>query len=361
LVVGAAASHSRPVVPRRSPAAARLLLLGTLTLGALGATLGLGCGGGGTGGPDGGGGGDGGGSGCDPLAPRAAAPEAFVGPSGLETRIGQFIDGAQHTLDVQMYLFTVTGLSTKIVNAKGRGVAVRVLLDPTEPGNTSTKAKLAAAGVPVKDTPAGFSFSHAKYLIADGTAVVIMSSNLNIGAMNSERNYGVIDRDAADIADVQAIFNQDWGGAAADLSCTRLLVSPVNSASRTIALINAAKTSLDLEVLYLSDTSTQGAVTSAKGRGVNVRLILSDPATTPANTATITYFKGMGIPVKVATAFDLHAKLIISDGVALVGSENMSYTSFQKNREVSALVFEPAPLAIIKAQFDSDWSTTVAQ
>jgi phosphatidylserine/phosphatidylglycerophosphate/cardiolipin synthase-like enzyme len=329
--------------PRSSvlPRLATSLLVGLL-LGSLGAC------GGGQGSPDAASGGDGSGSGsgCDPTSPRTAPPDVFVGPTGLQTRIGQFIDGAQRSLDVQMYLFTITDLSTRIINAKKRGVAVRVLLDPGELGNTSIKAAFVSAGVPVKDTPAAFSYAHAKYLIADGTSAVIMSANLNVTSMQSERNYGIVDRDPADLADLQAIFDADYGAkGAADLSCTRLVVSPTNSATRILALINSAKTSLDLEVLYLTETSTQGAVTSAKARGVTVRLILADPSYTPQNTATITYFKGMGIPVKIATTFDLHAKLIIADGVALVGSANMSFTSLTKNREVGALVFEPTQAA----------------
>jgi phosphatidylserine/phosphatidylglycerophosphate/cardiolipin synthase-like enzyme len=189
-----------------------------------------------------------------------------------------------------------------------------------------------------------------------------MSANLNVTSMQSERNYGIVDRDPADLADLQAIFDADYGAkGAADLSCTRLVVSPTNSATRILALINSAKTSLDLEVLYLTETSTQGAVTSAKARGVTVRLILADPSYTPQNTATITYFKGMGIPVKIATTFDLHAKLIIADGVALVGSANMSFTSLTKNREVGALVFEPTQAAQIKTQFEADWAASLAQ
>ena len=58
--------------------------------------------------------------------------------------------------------------------------------------------------------------------------------------------------------------------------------------------------------------------------------------------AMATFLGGKGIPVKYAIAqFYLHAKLIIADGVAFVGSENMSPTSLTQNREVGALVFEP--------------------
>src|SRR5436305_1194461 len=82
----------------------------------------------------------------------------------------------------------------------------------------------------------------------------------NGDAMTRERNYGVVDRDPEDVTDVQAIFDQDWALAngasnvpAVELACTRLIVSPVNSNQRILELIASAKTTLDLEVLYITD------------------------------------------------------------------------------------------------------------
>ena len=302
------------------------------------------------------------GSGCTDTAPRQNALSVFVGPTGLQTRIGALIDGAHTSIDLQMYLFTVSALATKIIAAKNRGVAVRVLMDPIEQGNTSTHTKFVNAGVAVKDTLTQYPYAHAKYMIIDGSTVVIMSANFNAGAMSSERNYGVIDTDPLDIADAQVIFNFDYGvGPLPDLSCTRLLVSPINSQSRVLSLINGAHTSLDLELLYLIDSTIFSAVQQAKVRGVTVRVILSDPSTTPENTGTITTLKASNIPVHIATAFDVHAKLIIADGISLVASENMSYTSLTSNREVGVLVLESDGNATIQHQFDADFASTTAQ
>jgi hypothetical protein len=38
----------------------------------------------------------------------------------------------------------------------------------------------------------------------------------------------------------------------------------------------------------------------------------------------------------------------------------MSITSLTKNREVGALVFEPAAAQVISTQFDADWTTATA-
>jgi len=301
------------------------------------------------------------GPGCSPTSPRDVEPEAFVAPIGLQNRITTFIDGAQSTLDVQMYLFTVTAIADRIIAAHDRGVTVRVLLDPDHAGNANVRSRLTSAGVPNRNAPSIYSFSHAKYLIADGATSIVMSANFNADAMTDERNYGMVDRDPGDLADLQAIFDQDWasgGGETAtiaDLSCTRLIVSPNNAKQRILDHIHGATESLEIEALYISDSQVRDAVIDARQRGVVVRVILEGSMD---NTDTIAALKAASIEVHNATTFYLHAKLIIADGVAFIGSENFSLTSLTKNREVGALLFEPAEAQMSRTQFEADWSAT---
>lgn len=299
------------------------------------------------------------GPGCSARSPRTVPPETFVGPSGLQARLTQLIDGAQTSLDVAMYVFTVNALADRIIAAKNRGVAVRVMLDPDHPGNDSVRVQLGEKGVPNRDAPSIYTFSHAKYFVVDGKAAVIMSMNFNVDAMNSERNYGFVDRDPDDVADLRAVFEMDWASAGgepprpADLACTRLIVSPTNSKARILDHIKRATATLDVEAIYIAEAEVRDAIAAAKARGVAVRVILEP---TSDNADTIASFASLGIPVRDAVGFYNHAKLIISDGVALVGSENFSQTSLTRNREVGALVFEPTATAKIQQQFDADWS-----
>lgn len=304
------------------------------------------------------------GTGCTALTPRTPALESFVGPQGLEARMGALIDSAKTSLDIQMYLWTVKPLANKVVAAKQRGVAVRVIMDPDELGNNAVEPIFDSGGVTWKNAGSLYSFSHAKYMIVDKAQAAIMSMNFNLDAMDTERNYGAIDKDVEDISDLQAIFEYDWklaNGATTlppvDLKCTRLIVSPTNSKQRLLEHIASAKTSLDIEIMYLSEGDIRDAIIAAKSRGVNVRVIIEDPMDT-----SVPALKTAGIPVKQPpSSIYLHSKLIIADSVAFIGSENMSFTSLAKNREVGVLAFEPAAFAPIKTQFDSDWnaSTTV--
>ncbi len=298
---------------------------------------------------------------CTPLVPRSVAPEIFIGPDQWETSIEDAIDSATTSLDVQMYLFTVSDIATHIISAHNRGVAVRVLTDANEsPNNASTTAMLTAAQVPNHLDPATFTYAHAKYLIIDKSTAVVLSGNFNYTAIDStggERNYGIIDRDRQDISDLQRIYDTDWvSGPEPDLSCTRLIVSPVNSEQRIIDHVNSAHQTLDIEVLYLDSSDVRAAVVAAAQRGVAIRVLLADPADNPQNSETQTSFTNLGIPTKFLITNYLHAKMIQADGIALVGSENMSTTSLTRNREVGELIFEPDPADQIHAQYELDWA-----
>ncbi|CAN5551592.1 hypothetical protein BH11MYX1_BH11MYX1_30980 [soil metagenome] len=305
------------------------------------------------------------GTGCSERTPRTVPLEAFVGPTGLQARVNSAIDSAQSTLDVQMYLFTVKDIANHIVTARNRGVSVRVILDPDEAGNASVTGIFNTGGIQWLNASRVYSYSHAKYLLIDRTTAIVMSMNFNADAMDKERNYGFVDRDPEDVTDIQAIFDQDWQLAqgtsppAANLECTRLIVSPVNSNQRIYDFINSAKATLDVEVLYITDATIRNAVGAAHDRGVTVRVILDDPSGTASNAGVATFMQQRSIPVKYAgVQFFLHAKLLIADGVAFVGSENMSSTSLAQNREVGGLVLEPDQVAVIQTQFEADWAVT---
>jgi len=305
------------------------------------------------------------GTGCTPTTPRTTPVQAFVGFTGLHDRVAAAIDSAQKSLDIQMYLFSVSDLAQHVVAARQRGVAIRTILDPGESANRSIESILSSGGVQWKNAASVYQYSHAKYLVIDRETAVVMSMNFNPDAMTKERNYGFVDQDPEDVTDVQNVFEMDWQLAqgktpvAADLGCTRMIVSPVNSFQRVLDFINGAKTTLDVEVMYIADATIQAAIANAAGRGVTVRVIVEDPNDTTQNAGVAAFMAARGIPVKYAVQqFYLHAKLLIADGVAFVGSENMSTTSMTQNREMGALVFEPDQVAIIQQQFDADWAIT---
>ena len=78
---------------------------------------------------------------------------------------------------------------------------------------------------------------------------------------------------------------------------------------------------------------------SAKGRGVNVRLSVSDTPQTPAEVRAFPELKKAQITVRTIAKPDVHAKAIVVDGKkAYVGSANFTTNSLQFNREIGVIV-----------------------
>ncbi|MBI3207038.1 MAG: hypothetical protein HYZ29_36205, partial [Myxococcales bacterium] len=318
-----------------------------------------GAGGGGTGGGGavgGGGSGGGGGESCDPYAPRSPATDVFIGPTGFEKFVVGHVESAQKSVHLMIYQFTNWAIRDALIAAKKKGLDVKVIYDGKQAANTNTVSALQNAGVEVKAAPAKFDHAHAKVLIVDGKRGVVMMGNFNSYSMSSERNYNAVVESADDVADLEAVFQADWGGTAPNLSCTRLVVSPENSRARLTELINKADQRLDLSVMYVTDDKIVAAVKARVQAGVKVRMLLANPAWISNNAQTAATFKALGVPVKYYVAGDLHAKLLITEDAAFVGSENFSYTSLDKNREAGVFVTESAPVAKIQTQFDADFA-----
>jgi phosphatidylserine/phosphatidylglycerophosphate/cardiolipin synthase-like enzyme len=237
------------------------------------------------------------------------------------------------------------------------GVKIQVILDLTEQSvNQKYMDRLKADGADVIWSDPQFSYMHAKVTIADDSEAVISTGNYYIGNIDEERNYAVRDTDPADLKVLGAIFDADFQRKTPDVSCTRLLVSPVNAKQRLLDFIGSAKTDLIVHSMQLGDTDTRNAIAARKQAGVPVRAILADPSWVSANTEAAAFLKQNGIEARYAP--HVHVKAVTVDGkAAYVGSENLSYTSLAKNREIGLVVLEQQNVDTIKATFEKDWAT----
>jgi phosphatidylserine/phosphatidylglycerophosphate/cardiolipin synthase-like enzyme len=295
---------------------------------------------------------------CDPAGEREEAPELLIGPEAWTTDVVPAIGGAVSSIDMLMYqLSRDDAVDALVAAATERDVTVRVVLDRNQPVNQEAREALTAAGIEVRSSSPDFRYAHAKLLVIDHAEAIIMSGNLN-GSSAFERNYAVIDLDPEDLADAQAVFDADWeasGGSALepDLSCTRLVVSPLNSRDRLSALYTGAGDHLDAELMSITDRPLLDALEARAAAGIPVRVLLAVPSFVSANQATAAELAGRGIPVKFME--HLHAKLVLADDLAFVGSENMSTTSLDRNREVGLFVDGDAAAAAA-SRFETDWT-----
>ena len=130
----------------------------------------------------------------------------------IENGVRPLLKQARSRIDVAVFFLTHKKLAQDLIDAKNRGVQVRVILDATAAKNEYTKHEvLREAGIPVKIESWGGKM-HAKSAEIDGQVVVTGSMNwTGAGEYDNDENTLII-RSAKHAAQYEAWFDQLWKG-----------------------------------------------------------------------------------------------------------------------------------------------------
>ena len=215
---------------------------------------------------------------------------------------------------------------------------------------------LHSVGIAVHWRPTGFQYSHAKFIVIDDRLLVLSSANFSQAGFSSDRDFVLVDRAPDDVREASNIFRSDWDGIGPTLIDLNLLVSPSNARAKLGSLCARARRTLDLYAEEVQDARMVKRLVKVARRGVRVRIIAATIAGPSKRALT-----SAGIALKVAsvglTHLYVHAKaVIVDDKVAFVGSENLSGTSLDANRELGVLVANQAAVRTLVHTFDRDWA-----
>jgi phosphatidylserine/phosphatidylglycerophosphate/cardiolipin synthase-like enzyme len=303
--------------------------------------------------------------------------------------------GASASIDVLM-----STLKTKddpvvdaLVDARTRGVSVRVLLDASdfEPsiteGNAEAIAFLRARGIDARMDDAATT-THAKLAVVDGAIVIVGSTNWNHYALFEHRQADVRIDDERVAAAFSQFFDRLWANPNAPPAMTLEGIEIPADGPTIVALPDAGESAiygrfvLDLlsharrsvhAVLYrvsvypqFADSVTSALVDElilAARRGLEVRILIDDCSlyadSARANLESAIFLYQNGVEVRFdAPDVTTHAKLVIVDGESVVlGSTNWNYYSVEKNIEANvALLRVPAVAATFESYFADLWS-----
>lgn len=156
-----------------------------------------------------------------------------VGPEGLYRPLVDAFASATRTLDMSLYTFEHPELTETLVQALNRGVRIRMLLEGGPPGGIDDVqrwcvAQIAAAGGDIRylaaqeNTPKGYRpryrFTHAKYIIIDGSYIAIGTENFSLNSMplpqiepvGGRRGFYLLMDAIPVVQSLQHIFDSDW-------------------------------------------------------------------------------------------------------------------------------------------------------
>ncbi len=269
------------------------------------------------------------------------------------------IDAARCSIDISMYILTSEEVVQALDYAERRGVRVRVILDEVPFGYYGTQQEmfdqLIGIGVEVKWSPPSFQFSHAKYMIIDNSVLLVTNQNFTGAGFNSNREFGVVTTEPGRVGEAMQVFESDWNNVQSPTTFQHLVVSPVNSRSTIVGLINASQESVWLYAEVLRDEEVTRALDSAVARGVDVRLLVN-PSASDEDAPYFLDVLSHGVQVRVLNTPYVHSKALIIDGnQVLIGSQNYSLTSLDRNRELGIVLDDPEIVQVVSSTFIVDW------
>ena len=355
----------------------------------------------------------------DPTMPRAA--ETWV----------EMIDGAERALELEhFYLSHWPGEPTgPVIDAIGRaarrGVRVRILLDvrfrSTYPQPADSLGQIAGIELRWLDMKkvSGGGVQHAKFMVVDGLHVFVGSQNLDWRALKHIHELGVRVRDARIAGTYQRVFEYDWKAAGPDAAPVAAGLAPrLPKAARAmlpwklvqaegdtatvwptfsplghipdsslwdldhiVRLLDSAKSEVVVQAMSYGsgrgserDSTLDLALRRAAGRGVRVRLLISDweadnsrirdlqrlsqVANVQAKLSTVPEWSGGYIPFARVE----HCKYLVVDTLwTWVGTSNWEPDYFHTSRN-AALAIRNRPLALqARTMFETGWSSPMAR
>ena len=260
------------------------------------------------------------------------------------TPVYTFMKTATKTLDMTMYEFVDTTAQADLIALAKKGVVVRVILDQNseESSNEAAYTALTAGGVSCHWANPTYAVTHQKTITVDGTTSMIMTLNLTSEYYSDTRDFAITDTNAADVAEIEAVFNADFvNGTITPTKATSLIWSPNLSAAALEAFINSATKTLLVENEEMSNSTIVTDLANRAKAGVAVTVIMTNDdndyesefeTLTKAGVKVYTY-KDSG------TILYIHAKVMVldygySDANMYIGSINFSTASMTENREL---------------------------
>ena len=290
----------------------------------------------------------------------------YIEPQAGPAPIIQVIQAAKHVINAGVYYLSDRPILDALKAAHARGVDVHVIIEgkpygirpwmvrKEEKAIEATGATLHLA--PYRFTSHGghYAFQHSKY-ICNGHECEIGTTNFDWSALgHKNREYLYVIRNTQVVNAATAVFNADWQNQRAPAYAHRVLVlSPGTSAAQIIGVIDQPGP-VDIESEELGPYAPTLDAIAAKG--ARARVIL--PTSINANgKRDVAFLRSHGVQVRLMPKSPLymHAKMIVSNSEAFVGSENFSQTSLEVNREMG-LLLGGRDIGELQTQFDRDWN-----
>ena len=290
----------------------------------------------------------------------------IVMPDDSAKPILDAINGATKSLRVKMFLFSDPSILKAVIDAQGRGVDVRVMLNPArrdgESENKETHKTLAAAGVKVMDSNPEYDVTHEKSMVVDDTTAFVNSLNLDTKNLTETRDYAIVTSHAHEVAEIIECFEADWHRKPFEGNeHSHLIWCCGNGRERIAQFIDNAKDSIFLQNERYQDAVIIERLVRAARRGVKIHVMARPPHKLKKGKLVeavggMRTMEDVGIKIHKLKHLKLHAKMLLADHArAIVGSINLAPGSFDSRRELAIEVDDEHVIKRLSKIAHHDW------
>jgi len=299
------------------------------------------------------------------------ARKLLVMPDDTIEPILAAIGSAAKSLRIKMFSVSDRRILSALVKAHKRKVKIRVLLNPArhsgEIQNRGAQTVLLEAGIDVLDTNPTFAVTHEKSMVVDDTTAFIGSLNWDPDNFEETREFAVISSDPDEVAEVIECFEADWSRQAFEpRRRSNLIWCPVSGRERIGEFIDQAKHSLFVQNERYQDAIIVDHLVRAKLRGVKVHVMTRPSHSLRARklvegVGDLRIMNDVGIGIHKMKHLKLHAKVLLADkSRAIVGSINLTSTSFDDRRELAIQSSDPDVVDRMVKVIHDDWQNSHA-
>jgi phosphatidylserine/phosphatidylglycerophosphate/cardiolipin synthase-like enzyme len=312
---------------------------------------------------------------------------AFSGQADIEAILETAVRASTVSVEAAVYGFTLPRVARAFVDARERGVKVRVLVNESHLFTTRVSEELQLLldkGVELRSLRGvgRYGIMHNKLGIYDGRLVSAGSFNWAVTANNANSENAVFLREPAAVAGYRGYFEWMWrlarpaaeGPGAPVASYGQPPADPARpimfngmllpaytfspGGQTEVNIINAmnfARESADMAVFSFYSMDIARAVAAAHKRGVKVRVLVDRVQASQSEAGK--FFLENGIPFRWSQGFAgkgvMHNKYAVLDGrLLMTGSFNWSVNAQENNFENMLYSSDPALAAAYAAQFE---------
>ena len=296
---------------------------------------------------------------------HGAVAQLLTMPDDGIASVRKLIDDAKSQILFKVFELQSGEIIAALLAAKARGVDVQVLLNQVrssgERPNDATLASLEQARITVAWASPHFLVTHEKSLVIDRRRVLISTFNFSEKYFSRTRDYGLVIEDADIVAEIVRCFEADKAGAVFEPPEGGAIAWGNVTARHAVAdFIDAAETQLLIQHPKFHDSAILDRVLGACARGVTVHYLCGGRHGIENDALIETYsnqriLARAGVKLRKQRHLKLHAKLLLADGRAMLGSMNIDRDAYDIRRELGIVFDDKAAIATLEKRFADDW------